>query len=70
MSDKTSKEILEQQYLSAYDLKKIIPNMSYSNALDYIKQIRTKMKEADYYVPKGKTKIALTWMIKKDLGIK
>lgn len=70
MSGKTQKEILEQQYLSASDLKIIIPTMSYSSALDYIKKIRLKMKESNYYIPSGKTLIALTWMIKKDLGIK
>lgn len=70
MSDKTIKEILEQPYLSAYDLKKIIPTMSYATALEYIKKIRVQMKEENYFVPEGKTIVALTWMIKKDLGIK
>lgn len=70
MSDKTIKEILEQQYLSANDLTVVIPTMSYLSALDYIKRIREKMKEENYFIPKGKTLIALTWMIKKDLGIK
>ena len=70
MSDKTNKEILEQQYLSAYDLQKIIPTMSYANALEYIKRIRLQIEEANCWIPKGKTKVALTWMIKKDLGIK
>ena len=44
--------------------------MSYSSALNYIKRIRNKMEEENYFIPKGKTLIALTWMIKKDLGIK
>ncbi len=70
MSDKTIKEILEQQYLSANDLIIVIPTMSYSSALNYIKRIRNKMEEENYFIPKGKTLIALTWMIKKDLGIK
>ena len=70
MSDKTINDILEQQYLTAKDLTIIIPTMSYSAALEYIKKIREKMVEKNYYVPKGKTLIALTWMIKKDLGIK
>lgn len=70
MSDKTTKEILDQQYMSANDLILVIPTMSYSTALDYIKRIRSKMSEENYFIPKGKTLIALTWMIKKDLGIK
>lgn len=70
MSDKTQKEVLEQQYISAYDLRIIIPTMSYQKALDYIKKIRSRMEDANYWLPEGKTKVALTWMIKKDLGIK
>lgn len=70
MSDKTTKEILDQQYMSANDLILVIPTMSYSSALEYIKRIRSMMKDKNYYVPHGKTLIALTWMIKKDLGIK
>ena len=70
MSDKTTKEILNQQYMSANDLILVIPTMSYISALEYIKRIRSMMKDKNYYVPQGKTLIALTWMIKKDLGIK
>lgn len=70
MSDKTAKEVLEQQYVSAYDIQVIIPTMSYANALDYIKRIRSKMEEAGYFIPKGRTLIALTYLVKKDLGIK
>lgn len=70
MSDKTNKEILEQQYLTANDIQKIIPTMTYANALEYIKRIRSKMEEANCWIPNGKTLVALTWMVKKDLGIK
>lgn len=70
MSDKTVKEILDQQYMSANDLILVIPTMSYLTALEYIKRIRSKMEEENYFIPRGKTLIALTWMIKKDLGIK
>ena len=70
MSDKTIKEILEQQYLSANDLIMVIPTLSYSSALKYIKRIRANMKKENYFIPESKTLIALTWMIKKDLGIK
>lgn len=70
MSDKTSKEILEQEYLTAYDLQVIIPKIGYHKALDIIKEIREEMEKEKYFVPKQKTKVALTWMVKKKLGLK
>ena len=44
-NDKTVEEILKQQYISAYDLQEIIPQLSYQNALKYIDKFRIKMKE-------------------------
>ena len=66
--DKTKEEILEQLYLSAYDLQAIIPTMSYSTALECIKSIREEMKEKNLFVPPGQTKLALTKIIRKKFG--
>ena len=66
---KTKGEVLEQTYLSAYDLQILIPTISYRNALNYIKEMQEKMTKQKYRVPPGQTKVALTWMIKEDLGI-
>ena len=67
---KTKEEILNQEYLTAYDIQEIIPKMPYMRALKFIKEIQVEMEEKNYYVPSGKTKVALTWMIKKKLGLK
>lgn len=68
-NDKTVEEILKQQYISAYDLQEIIPHLSYQNALKYIDVFRKKMKEKNFFVPDGKTKVALTKIVKKELGV-
>lgn len=65
---KTKEEILEQLYLSAYDLQALIPTMTYATALDCIKKAREEMKEKNIFVPVGKTKIALTKIIRKKFG--
>lgn len=70
MKNKTLEEILDQEYLSAKDMQVVIPNWGYNTARKYIARIREKMEELHYYVPSGKTKVALTRLIKEDLGIK
>lgn len=67
-SSKTKEEILDQLYLSAYDLQILFPKMAYITALNYIEEKRQEMKEKKLYVPPGKTKLALTKLIKKDCG--
>lgn len=44
--------------------------ISYRSALEIINEIRKEMKEKGYLVPRGKTKIALTNLVYKRLGIK
>lgn len=67
--EKDVNKILEQQYLSAYDLQVIIPHLAYNRALKYIEMFRNEMKQKNYFVPDGKTKVALTKLVKKKLGI-
>ncbi len=67
--DKPVNEILEQQYISAYDLQAIIPHLAYNKALKYIEMFRSEMEEKNYFVPEGKTKVALTKLVKKKLGL-
>ena len=66
---KTTKEILDQQYITALDMQQIIPSLSYPRALKYIDELRIEMKKKGYFVPEGKTKVALTKMFKKKFGI-
>lgn len=66
---KTSQEILEQQYITAADMQQLIPNLSYPRALKYIEELRFEMKQKGYFVPEGRTKVALTKIFKKKFGI-
>lgn len=66
--DKTKEEILEQLYLSAYDLQALIPTLGYTRALSYIEDARTEMKDKNIFVPSGRTKLALTKIIRKKFG--
>ena len=63
------KEILNQSYITAKDLMIIIPKLSYVRALKYIDDFREEMKEKGYFVPEGRTKVALTKLVKKKFGL-
>lgn len=67
--DKKISEILEQKYLTAKDLQCIIPELGYNKALTYIHEARAKMRDKGYFVPDGKTKVALTKIIVKEYGL-
>lgn len=54
--------------MSAKDIQEL--GISYREALRIILKVREAMREKGYLVPKGKTKLALTWMIRKELGLK
>ncbi len=62
------KDILNQHYITANDLMKIIPEITYHRALEYIKEARDDMKEKGYFLPTSKKKVALTKIIKKKFG--
>lgn len=66
---KTSEEILKQQYITAKDMQQIIPSLNYLRALKYIDELRIEMKNKGYFVPEGRTKVALTKLFKKKFGI-
>lgn len=56
--------------MTAKDIQQLIPGIGYNAALKIINDTIQKMKELNYFVPKCKTKVALTWMIRKELGLK
>ncbi len=66
---KTSEEILKQQFITAKDMQQIIPSLNYIRALKYIDELRIEMKNKGYFVPEGRTKVALTKLFKKKFGI-
>ena len=66
--DKTKEEVLEQLYVSASDLLILIPTITYPQALEYIKESIEIMEAKGYDVPKGRTLIALTSIVRKKFG--
>lgn len=67
---KTSEQILKQTYITAKDLQILVPGLGYVSALKYIDKYKKQADEMKYFNPGGKTKVALTWLVKKELGIK
>ena len=65
---KSKQEILDQTYLSAKDLKVIMPHIGLNKCRKYIEETIEEMKDKKLYVPEGKTKIALTKMLRKKFG--
>lgn len=61
--------MLEQTYLTAKDLTKIIPNLHINKARQYIKEAQEEMKQKNYFIPETKEKVALTKIIRKRFGI-
>ena len=66
---KSVEEILEQKYISARDLKIIIPNLGINKCVEYIKEIRKEMEEKGYLVPQTKEYIALTKLVRRKFGL-
>lgn len=66
---KTKDEILDQLYISAQDLKILIPKLGINKCREFIDEIQQEMKDKNYYVPDGKPKLALTKLAKKKFGL-
>lgn len=66
---KTKEEILNQSYITAQDLKLLIPELGINKCVDYIKQIRVEMENKGYFVPRGRQLLALTKLVRKKFGI-
>lgn len=67
--NKREKEILSKQYISAHDLKILIPYTNLRDCKNFISNVRNEMETKGYYVPSGKTKVALTALVKEKLGV-
>ena len=66
---KNREEILNQDYLTANDLKELVPTLGKEYCLQIIDLVRAEMEKKGYFVPKTKPRIALTKMVKKKLGL-
>lgn len=61
--------VLNQYYLSAYDLTIIIPNLKIGKARVYIKEAQKEMENKGIFIPQARPKVALTKIIKKKFGL-
>lgn len=58
-----------KEYINVKELQQMT-GIGYQSAMKIINLVREKMKEKNYYIPQSRAKVALKWMIKKELGIK
>ena len=56
-------------YYTAKDLQKMIPHLTYDNAIKYINMAREVMKEKNYLIPTTRPKVALKKIVDEMLGI-
>jgi hypothetical protein len=62
-------KIKEKDYITAKDLMKLIPNLTYDNAIKYINQARKIMEEKNYLIPIARPKVALTKIVLEMFGM-
>lgn len=62
-------EILNKPYMSAEDLKSLMPEIGIQKCREYIKDVREEMLNQKLTVPQGKTKLALTKLVRKKFGL-
>ena len=60
---------MKKEYMTATDLQKIIPNLTYDNSIKIINEAREIMKEKNYYIPITRPKVALIKIVYEMLGI-
>ena len=66
----TKEEVLNSEYMGAKELKVLMPQIGINGCRTIIDKVREIMKQKNYYVPQGRTHIALTNEVKKYLGIR
>lgn len=59
-----------KDYLTIKDIQELIPGCGYKSASKYADKILEQMKKQNYFIPKTKQKLVLSWMVYEDLGIK
>ena len=58
-----------KEYINVKELQEMA-GLSYQSAMEVINKVREIMKKKGYFIPQSKSKLALTWIVKKELGIK
>lgn len=61
---------MNELYLTAKDLQKMIPNLTADNARKIINEARKIMEERNYLIPIARPKVALTEIVYEMLGIR
>ena len=56
-------------YISVKELQALL-KISYRSSNEIITEVQKEMKEKGYLIPHTRSKLALTWMVKKKMGIK
>ncbi len=70
MSTKSKEDVLNSEYISAKELKILMPQKSLDTCRKIILDVRDKMESKNMFCPPGKPFIALTYEVKKYLGIR
>lgn len=63
-------EILNLDYISAKELKILVPSWGVNSIAKFINEVQADMKEKKLYIPSSKSKLVLTSLVCKKLGIK
>ena len=66
--EKTQEEVLKQVYMTAKDLKILMPTLSIVKCTKYIEDVQADMMKHNYFIPETKPKLALTKLVKKKFG--
>ena len=66
---KTKEEILSQTYITAKDLKILIPDLGINKCVKYIRNIVDEMKEKNMFVPAGAADLAHIKLVKKKFNL-
>lgn len=66
---KTKEQILNQEYLTAKDIKTLIPEWGINAIRKFMDLILEEMEEKNYYIIKTKQKLVATELVRKKLKI-
>lgn len=69
MEEKTKEEILDQIYITAKDLKTLIPTLGKAHCIEIVKELRNEMEKEGMYVPKTKPLLVNVKMFRKKFKI-
>lgn len=58
-----------KEYISAKEIQEMT-GIGYQSSMKIINKVREEMEKKNYLIPNCRKKVALKWMIKKELGIR